>query len=342
MPELIGRFSWLAKLARIAMILLLIVLGLALAIGVAHLVQAALQRADPMTIFTRVLVILAELSAGVVVILAYGLILALLGVESSTRLAHDSISRLESLMEASQASLKRISDLAPLSDQAKALIYREREVDAVREIIHECLARQDYRQAEQLIERMANQFGFLAEAERFRAEVAANRENTSDQKVNAAIERVNETIAEKKWARAMRESERLLQVFPGNERVKALPKRVEDARDQHKRGLLKQYDDAVKRNDVDYSIQLLKELDMYLPPQEAAALEESARGVFRAKLHNLGVQFAIAVTDKQWRAAVKTGEEIVQEFPNSRMAAEVRQKLDALRQRAGTATGSPG
>jgi hypothetical protein len=97
---------------------------------------------------------------------------------------------------------------------------------------------------------------------------------------------------------------------------------------------LKQYDEAVKRNDVDYSIQLLKELDMYLPPQEAAALEESARGVFRAKLHNLGVQFAINVTDKQWAKAVATGEEIMMEFPNTRMAQEVREKMDLLRSRS--------
>jgi hypothetical protein len=51
------------------------------------------------------------------------------------------------------------------------------------------------------------------------------------------------------------------------------------------------------------------------------------------------VQFAIAVTDQQWATAVRIGEQIVQGFPNSRMAGEVRQKLEALRQLTASAGG---
>ena len=91
---------------------------------------------------------------------------------------------------------------------------------------------------------------------------------------------------------------------------------------------------AVRRNDIDGSIELLREMDRYLSPQEAAALAESARGVFRKKLHNLGMEFSFAVNEKRWPAAVTTGEQIAEGFPNSRMAMEVRQKLDALRQLA--------
>ena len=89
--------------------------------------------------------------------------------------------------------------------------------------------------------------------------------------------------------------------------------------------------EAVRVNDVERSIELLKELDKYLTPQEGAALAESARDVFKKKLHNLGVQFAIAVADQNWSFAVATGEEIVKEYPNSRMAREVHEKLELLR-----------
>jgi outer membrane protein assembly factor BamD (BamD/ComL family) len=64
-------------------------------------------------------------------------------------------------------------------------------------------------------------------------------------------------------------------------------------------------------------------------------MEESARGVFRAKLHNLGVQFAICVTDQRWAEAIEVGEQIISEYPNTRMASEVRSKMDQLRARAG-------
>ena len=40
---------------------------------------------------------------------------------------------------------------------------------------------------------------------------------------------------------------------------------------------------------------------------EAAALEESARGVFRARLHKMGVQFSLFVTEKAWNKALKLG-----------------------------------
>ena len=56
--------------------------------------------------------------------------------------------------------------------------------------------------------------------------------------------------------------------------------------------------------------------------------------MFRAKLHQLGVQFAIRVTEENWPEAITVGETIIAEFPNTRMAQEVREKVDMLRARA--------
>ena len=71
---------------------------------------------------------------------------------------------------------------------------------------------------------------------------------------------------------------------------------------------------------------------MYLTPNEALALQEAAKDVFRTKLHNLGVQFALAVSDKHWSSALEIGQQIVRDFPNSRMSGEIREKLHVLRQ----------
>jgi outer membrane protein assembly factor BamD (BamD/ComL family) len=51
-------------------------------------------------------------------------------------------------------------------------------------------------------------------------------------------------------------------------------------------------------------------------------------------LHNLGVQFSLAVSGKQWAKALETGMEIIRDFPNSRMAEEIREKIDALKTHA--------
>ncbi len=78
----------------------------------------------------------------------------------------------------------------------------------------------------------------------------------------------------------------------------------------------------------------LRELDTYLTPTEGLALKESASSVFRTKLHNLGVQFALAVTEKKWAGALEAGQQIVRDFPNSRMSHEIRSKMDILQARA--------
>jgi hypothetical protein len=61
-------------------------------------------------------------------------------------------------------------------------------------------------------------------------------------------------------------------------------------------------------------------------------LQEAARDVFRTKLHNLGVQFSLAVSEKQWDRAFQIGGQIMRDFPNSKMAEEIREKWDILQQ----------
>lgn len=89
---------------------------------------------------------------------------------------------------------------------------------------------------------------------------------------------------------------------------------------------------AVQRKETDRCLELLKELDLYLTPNEGSALREAASDVFRSKLHNLGTQFSIAVTEKRWDEALDIGQKIVNDFPNSKMAVEIRAKLDVLKQ----------
>ncbi len=101
---------------------------------------------------------------------------------------------------------------------------------------------------------------------------------------------------------------------------------------ERKKILLAAWDDAVRQQETDRSLEILKELDHYLTPNEGLALQEAARDVFRTKLHNLGVQFSIAITEKQWPSALDVGQQIIKDFPNSRMSEEIRGKLEVLKQ----------
>ncbi|MHC4757428.1 MAG: hypothetical protein ACYTE8_02110 [Planctomycetota bacterium] len=136
------------------------------------------------------------------------------------------------------------------------------------------------------------------------------------------------------WAKASVHIERLIKSHPDMEDAKALRQRLIDRKEERKKQLLMVWDESVRRQDTDRSLELLRELDMYLSPNEGLALQEAARDVFKNKLHNLGVQFSIAVSGKQWSEAYRVAMQIMKEFPNSRMAVEIRAKAAILRQKA--------
>ena len=64
-------------------------------------------------------------------------------------------------------------------------------------------------------------------------------------------------------------------------------------------------------------------------PTGERTLPASANG-----FQQLQAQFAIHVHDKNWGEALRIGKQITDEFPNTRMAAEVREKLSVLQERA--------
>ena len=338
MSEETGRFEWVAKLSGAAMMAAMILLGLAMVPTVAVTVIKAMDKPEWTTLTPWVLAIVAELAALCWSLVLYGLARVIVSSEFNASNAAGKLSRNETLLEQQGQLLAKLVDLESLSDQAKSLIFRDREIEAFREAIHEMLMQQDYETAEALADNVEKKFGYADEAARLRQEVADNRKASIDEKIDSAIRRIDALVERHDWARAIRQAKRLYQMFPNNPKVAALPDGVEAQRTEHKRQLLQDYGEAIRKNDVEKGVELLTELDLYLTPQEAAALAESARGVLFAKLHNLGVQFALCVTEEQWEKAVATGEEIVRSYPNSRMAHEVRSKMDQLRAKAATAS----
>jgi outer membrane protein assembly factor BamD (BamD/ComL family) len=353
MSEEAGRYSWVVKLSRLAMVASLAVLGAKMILCVAAAVDVVISpvqwanwlgfQSMPPALFAgtfaaaAALVVICLAVLGLWIVTLYGCIRAWVSAEEAAALAASRLRTVETLLEDQSANSSRLVDLTSLSDQAKSLIYRDREIDAFRETVQADLTRQDYAAAAGHIEAIENRFGYAEEAARLRKEVEESRQATEEGKVDQAIRRLHAIVEMHDWARAQRETQRILQMFPRHPKVGSLPKLVEEARLQTKRSLLKQYKEAVDKKDVETAIRLLKELDPYLPPQEAAAWAESARGVFHAKLLNLGVQFSIHVADQRWDGALATGEEIMRDFPNSRMAQEVREKIGLLRQRAAAA-----
>lgn len=230
-----------------------------------------------------------------------------------------------------------ISEQQLLSDRAKAVAFRVKDREALKRAISEEMAKQDWEAAMALANDIEKDFGYRGEAERVRQEIEQARNENTRRQIADVMGTIDRHTRAEQWSAALRESERLMQAFPDNEQVRNLPVEIENRRQNHKRQLMASWTDAVARHDVDGSIEILKQLDTYLTPAEAESMQETARSVFKEKLANLGKQFSQCVQDHRWLEAIRTGEQVMREFPNSRIAQEVRENMDSLRQRAGEA-----
>jgi hypothetical protein len=226
--------------------------------------------------------------------------------------------------------LEGIREVGSLSDAAKQVAYRAKDLEALRAAIREDLQRGDFEAATMLVNEMERRFGYALEADKIREQINHSSRAAIDQRVRDTVENVELLLSRYEWNDATRESDRLLRLFPTHVEARRLPAKITMARDDHKRQLLKMWKEAVAKDDVDRSL----ELDQYLTAAEAEAYKESARDVFRKKLQQLGVQFALHVHDKNWNEALRIGRQITDEFPNTRMAAEVRERLPILEDKA--------
>ena len=230
--------------------------------------------------------------------------------------------------------LAQIAENTRISDAAKSLARRDQELDALRTVIREDLRGQRWEAALTLIDEVERRFGYKQEADSMREELDDARREAIQAKLSQAVEMIERHFATYEWDRAQKEIDRLAHALPNDAKVLRLQDRMKMLRAQHKLDLKTAWDEAVRRSDTDHAIDVLRELDQYMTPEEAQQLQASARDVFKEKLLQLGVQFRFAVNERRWQDALTIGLELVRDFPNARMANEVREALDTLRERA--------
>lgn len=267
-------------------------------------------------------------------ILHVSVLVALKAEANVNRIHHVTLDMLD-VLKRLEPHVKAVASNTEISDAARSIAHRGRESEALRQAIREEMYSGNWEAAHYLIDEMERRFGYKLEAQKLRDEMSQVREMTIEEKIGQAVAHIDKLISEKNWDRARQESERLMKLFPRHERVTRLPAELSRRREAHKQELLTRWKQVVERAEIDEAIAILTELDPYLTPTEAQTLRDSARDVFKARLLNLGVQFSLSVQEARWRDALEVGLLIRQEFPNSRMAQEVSEKLEILRVRAG-------
>ncbi len=227
-------------------------------------------------------------------------------------------------------AIRHLGDHAMVSDDARRVLNRGAERNMLCKAIEEDISAQAWDAALVLCDELAQRFGYRQDAEEFRARIELARAEIQERKVADSIARLDGLIVQRRWDVAANEARRIQRLFPDSTRVERLRDRVEQARGVYKTDLERRFLDSAQNGRVDDAMVQLKELDAYLTESEAEPLREVARGVISKARDNLGAQFKIAVQDKQWATAASLGRRIVNEFPNTRMAQEVRGLLDGI------------
>ncbi len=276
---------------------------------------------------------------------AVALVTALLaGFFSLLLLASESIKtsksngeKLENLVEMitrNNSLLSGISQAVRLSDEAKEIAFRDTERMELAEAVLGKLHQHDFEETYSMIRTMAQMDKYRGLAGQL-AKTADNYRNATEKdRISQVVAHIDRLCQQYRWSQAAAQIDNFVRAFPYCEEAKLMPRKLRERKDKRKRDLLAMWDEAVQAKDTDRSLEILRDLDTYLTPTEGLALKESASTVFRTKLHNLGVQFALAVTERKWTDALTAGQQIVRDFPNSRMSHEIRSKMDILQERA--------
>lgn len=246
---------------------------------------------------------------------------------------NESLAKLADVLEKNRSELKQIDNNTRLSEVAKSIASRDIDMQSLRESVYEKLQQQKFDAAYEIIKEIEVHPQYKQLAIQLNDQVHKYQNATDHERENQIISHIEKFLEAHEWTKAGNQIEKLIWAYPDSQRAKSMRTKLLDMKNQRKTVLLKAWDDAIKRQDTDRSLEILKELDLYLTPSEANALQEAARDVFRNKLHNLGVRFSLAVSEKNWDVAFDTGKEIVENFPNSKMAEEIRPRLSILRQR---------
>jgi len=234
----------------------------------------------------------------------------------------------------------RISEQQLLSDRARSVAFRDKDREAIRQAVNEELLQGEWEAAFALADQFEKAFGSKAEADRFRAEITQKRNEGMRQQIADVMAIIDRHTKGEQWSSALREAEKLMSQLPNNDQVKRLPQEIENRRQAHKQQLVQTWHEASARHDWDGAIEILRQLDPYLTPAEAEAMQETVRGIFKEKLNNMGAQFATLVRERKWTDAIRLGEQIQKDFPNSRISQEVKEKMETLRSRAGEPAGA--
>ena len=239
--------------------------------------------------------------------------------------------------ESTAAILGRIEEHSMLSDQAKRLVYRDRELELLRMLVEQDIASGDFDAAMRMVDELGTQFGRREEAEGLRTRIDASRREEVERRIGDGTRHIARLLAAGDWDAAAGVQHRLERLFPDAPSIASLPEQILAARLRHAAEVETRMREAHATGRIDEAMTLLRDLDRHLVGRESTRVLDVAQPIVAAHRERCGVRFRDAINAREWKTAVELGERLVEEYPNTRMAEEATGLLAGLRNRAGLA-----
>ncbi len=233
-----------------------------------------------------------------------------------------------------ESKMDAILEAVQMSENAKRVLFRDRELSVLRKTVQEDIANGDFHAALVLCEQMATVFGAVEEAEQMRTQVQQIIHRHHENRIREEVQQLNELLNSHKWVEAYQFSARLRRLFPESPLLHGLEQSIADARTEYSHNLEDRFLQAAQNENVEKAMILLRELDGYLTPEEARRFRDTATSVITTYRDSLGVRFKMAVSDHRWQDAIDFGQEIIRQFPNIKMAEEASEILETIQVRA--------
>ncbi|MFK7759341.1 MAG: hypothetical protein AB8C13_05275 [Phycisphaerales bacterium] len=242
--------------------------------------------------------------------------------------------RLRSQIIKMTKSIEHLEETMILSDDARRVLNRHKERALLRGAIEEDIERRDFNAAMVLVNELAQRFGYRADAEEFRTKIDLARTQTEFSQIQSEIDVLDSLIEMHEWNQALIEAARITRLYHDSPLAEGLRHRVESAKQRYKDDIERRFLLAAQDERIEEAMEMIQEMDHLLTETESEQFREVARGVIGKAKENLGAEFKLAIHDHSWDTAAIVGQRIIDEFPNSRMAGEVRELIDTVRERA--------
>ena len=232
------------------------------------------------------------------------------------------------------SKLDAILEAMQMSENAKRILFRDRELELIRKTVQDDIVSGDFHAALVLCDQMANVFGAVEEAEEMRSKVQEIIHQHHEERIREEMQGLSKLLDAHQWVEAYQYAAKMRRLYPESPLLHDLEQRIAGVRIEYGHDLEDRFLQAAKNDDIENAMVLLRELDRYLTPEEARRFRDTATSVITTYRESLGARFKMAVSDHRWRDANDFGEALVRQFPNTKMAVEVSDMLETIQARA--------